>query len=233
MKKVAILQSNYIPWKGYFDIINAVDVFVLYDDMQYTKRDWRNRNKILTSSGSKWLTIPVMVKGKFFQKINETMISESSWAKKHWGSISHNYSKAKYFKDYKSVFEPLYLGMEEKNLSKVNYLLIKTICDLLDIKTKLVWSSDFELAEDRTERLLNICKDLGANEYVSGPAAKVYMNAELFEKEKIKITWFDYSNYPEYKQLHIPFDHYVSILDLVFNKGPEIKKYMKTFGELL
>jgi hypothetical protein len=90
MKKVAILQSNYIPWKGYFDIINAVDVFVLYDDMQYTRRDWRNRNKILTSSGAKWLTIPVMVKGKFFQKINETMISEASWAKKHWGSISHS-----------------------------------------------------------------------------------------------------------------------------------------------
>ncbi len=120
-KKVAIIQSNYIPWKGYFDIINSVDVFILYDDMQYTRRDWRNRNKIITPKGLQWLTIPVAVKGKYYQKINEVEISDSSWAKKHWGSIVHNYHNAPYFKDYKNLFSSLYLGMDETSLSKVNY----------------------------------------------------------------------------------------------------------------
>ncbi len=99
MKKVAILQSNYIPWKGYFDLINMVDEFILYNDMQYTRRDWRNRNKIKTPQGLQWLTIPVEIKGKFFQKINERKVSEKDSAKKHWQTILRNYSKANYFKD--------------------------------------------------------------------------------------------------------------------------------------
>jgi len=105
MKKVAILQSNYIPWKGYFDMIGLVDEFILYDDMQYTRRDWRNRNKIKTPNGLAWLTIPVEVKGKYFQKINETIISEPQWAKDHWATIKQFYSKARFFKDYKDIFE--------------------------------------------------------------------------------------------------------------------------------
>ena len=112
-KKIAILQSNYIPWKGYFDIINLVDEFILFDDVQYTKRDWRNRNRIKTKQGLMWLTIPVMLKNRYFQKINETRISDTKWNRKHWSTISHNYSKAKYFKVYKEQFEELYLGCNE------------------------------------------------------------------------------------------------------------------------
>ena len=117
MKKVAILQSNYIPWKGYFDIINLVDEFILYDDMQYTRRDWRNRNQIKTVDGVKWLTIPVDTKGKFFQKINETKVSDHKWAEAHWKAICLNYAKAPYFKTYEPLFEELYRKageMEEK-----------------------------------------------------------------------------------------------------------------------
>ncbi|HMS32605.1 MAG TPA: WbqC family protein [Ignavibacteria bacterium] len=229
MKKIIITQSNYIPWKGYFDSINMVDEFVLYDDMQFTRRDWRNRNQIKTRDGVKWLTIPVEVKGKYFQKIKETKISEPDWAEKHWNTIIHNYSRAKYFNEYKQIFEKLYLNSKEEYLSKVNYNFIKTICEILGIKTKMIWSDEFNLLEEKTERLVDICKTLGATDYYSGPAAKAYMNEELFEKENIRVHYFDYSGYPEYEQLHGEFTHAVSIIDLIFNEGPNSPKFMKSF----
>lgn len=231
MKKVAISQSNYIPWKGYFDAINQVDEFMLYDDMQYTRRDWRNRNKIKTREGAKWLTVPVEVKGKYFQKINETLISDPNWGQDHWNSILHNYNKAPFFKDYKEIFENLYLNSKEDHLSQVNYNFIKAVCDILGITTKISWSSAFELKDDRNERLVDLCVKTGATEYYSGPAAKAYMDESLFEKENIQVHYYDYSGYPAYNQLHGEFDHAVSILDLLFCEGPDAKKFMKTFGE--
>src|SRR6266542_1166967 len=139
-KKVAILQSSYIPWKGYFDLINLVDEFILFDDMQYTRRDWRNRNIIKTPKGPIWLTIPVEVKGKYYQKIKDTIISDPNWGKTHWATVVHNYSKARYFAMYREVFENLYLNSEEKFLSRVNYLFLSAICEILGIKTKISWS---------------------------------------------------------------------------------------------
>jgi WbqC-like protein family len=230
MKNVIITQSNYIPWKGYFDAINVADEFVIYDDMQYTRRDWRNRNKIKTKDGVKWLTIPVEVKGKYFQKINETKISDPKWGQDHWNTITHSYKKAPYFDQYKEIFENLYLNNQEEYLSKVNFMFIKAICDILDIKVKFTWSGEFELKEDRNERLIDICKKTGATDYYSGPAAKFYMDDALFAKDNIKVHYFDYSGYPEYKQLHGDFDHAVSILDLIFNEGPDSKKFMKSFN---
>jgi len=228
--RVAISQSNYIPWKGYFDMINSVDHFVLYDDMQYTKRDWRNRNKIKTPQGSQWLTVGVEVKGKYSQKINETKIIDQSWKNKHWKSIAQNYKKAKYFENYYEIFEKLYTEIEEELLSNVNYAFIKTINEILGINTVITWSSEYDLAEDRNERLLNICVDLGADEYVSGPAAKGYMDTEIFTQKGIDVTWMDYTGYPEYDQLYPPFEHAVTVLDLIFNEGPNAHKYMKSFG---
>jgi len=230
-KKIAILQSNYIPWKGYFDLINMVDEFILYDDMQYTRRDWRNRNKIKTPNGSQWLTIPVDVKGKYFQAIKDTKINDNLWAKKHWATIKQNYAKAKYFKEYKDMLEELYLNSKEDSLSLINYKFIIAVNSILNIKSKVLWSSDFELVEGKTERLLGICKDCKATEYISGPAAKGYLDEELFLKENIKVSWMDYSNYPEYSQLYPPFEHAVTVLDLIFNEGPNAKKYMKSFEE--
>jgi len=229
MKKIAILQSNYIPWKGYFDMINMVDEFILYDDMQYTKRDWRNRNKIQTPQGLKWLSIPVEVKGKYFQKINETKVSDKDWAKKHWQQIVQNYKKAPYFKDYKNVFEKLYLNHNEEYLSQINYKFIVSICNILGITTKIIWSNEFKLIDGQTEKLLGICKDCHADIYLSGPAAKDYFDEELATKEGIQVEWMDYSGYDEYKQLHTPFEHGVTILDLIFNEGPNAKKLMKSF----
>jgi len=232
-KKVAILQSNYIPWKGYFDLINFVDEFILFDDMQYTRRDWRNRNKIKTANGSVWLTIPVEVKGKYHQKIKDTVISDPKWNHKHWDSIVHNYSKAEFFKTYKELFEELYLDMDERFLSQINYRFLTAICDILGIKTKLSWSMDYSLLEGKTERLVDLCKQAGTTDYISGPAAKGYIEEELFRQESIALQYMDYSGYPEYKQLFYPFDHYVSIIDLIFNEGPNAIRYMKTFDALI
>ena len=229
MKKIAILQSNYIPWKGYFDLINMVDEFILYDDMQYTRRDWRNRNKIQTPQGLQWLTIAVNAKGNYFQKINQTKISDQSWNKKHWNTIKHNYTKAKYFKQYKDLFEELYLGSTEEYLSEINYKFIIEINKILGINTKIRLSSEFDLIDGQTEKLLGICKDCKADIYISGPAAKDYFDDELAKKENIKVEWMDYSGYPEYTQLNQPFEHGVTILDLIFNEGPNATKFMKSY----
>ena len=198
--------------------------------MQYTRRDWRNRNQIKTRDGLQWLTVPVEVKGKYFQKINETIISDPDWGKQHWNKIVHNYGKAEFFSQYKDLFEEHYLNNNEKYLSRVNYNFLKVICDFLNIKTNIRWSGEFELLEDRNERLLDICKKCNATDYYSGPAAKAYMDLSLFERENIKVHWFDYSGYPEYRQLHGEFTHAVSILDLIFNEGPNSKKFMKSFN---
>lgn len=228
-KSVAIVQSNYIPWRGYFDLINSVDEFILYDDMQYTIRDWRNRNIIKTANGPLWLTIPVEVKGKYFQKIKDTIVSDPQWAKKHWASLTHSYSKAKGFPTYKELFAGLYGETDERSLSLINHRFITAICQLLGIDTTLSWSMDYELSDDKTERLVNLCKQAGATHYLSGPAAKSYLVEECFTREGISVSYMDYSGYPEYKQLYPPFEPGMSILDLLFNEGPEAASFMKTF----
>ena len=233
MKKVAILQSNYIPWKGYFDIINSVDEFILYDDMQYTRRDWRNRNKILTPQGVKWLTIPVNVKGKFYQPIRETTVVDHQWVAKHWRSIEENYAHAPSFEQYRDRIHAMYRAcLDATYLSKINYIFLHGICDLLGIRTKLSWSSDYDLVDGKTERLVALVKDTGGSYYLSGPAAQDYIVSELFEEAGIELAWMDYSGYPEYpQQHHQPFTHGVSILDLLFNTGEHAREYMKSFGK--
>jgi len=228
MKKIAILQSNYIPWKGYFDLINMVDEFILYDEVQYTKNDWRNRNRIQTRQGVQWITISIRHK-HLSQLIKDTKITDRKWGKKHWTTIKQNYSKATYFKDYQDIFEALYLNSDEKFLSEINYKFIVAICNILGITTKIRWSSEFKLVDGQTEKLLGICKDCNADIYLSGPAAKSYFDEALAQKENIKVEWMDYSGYPEYRQRFEPFVHGVTILDLIFNEGSNATKFMKSF----
>lgn len=228
-KNILITQSNYIPWKGYFDNINAVDEFVVYDDMQYTKRDWRNRNQIKTPQGLFWLTVPVEVKGKFFQKINETQVSDKKWGEQHWKTIVANYSKAPFFKTYKDVFENIFKDESLDNITTINITLIKAINSILNITTRITDSRDFTLVEGKTERLVDICKKCHATDYYTGPAAKDYMDEQLFTNENVNVHYFDYSGYPEYPQLFGEFNHYVSVLDLIFNTGDKAPTYMKTF----
>jgi len=229
-KSVAIVQSNYIPWKGYFDLINSVNEFILYDDAQYTRRDWRNRNLIKTRDGLKWLTIPVDVKGKFMQKINETRVSESGWTRKHWAMISHNYAKAPYFSHYRGLFEDLYAkAVQERLLSRINYQLIRAVCDVLGVRTTISWSSDYALREGQNERRIGLCKSARATKYLSGPSAKEYLDERKFKAAGVSVAWMDYSEYPAYPQLFGPFEHGVTVLDLIFNTGPHAPRYMKSF----
>jgi hypothetical protein len=230
MKKIAISQSNYIPWKGYFDLINSVDEFVLYDDVQYTRRDWRNRNQIKTPAGVQWLTIPVEVKGKFAQKINETVISDAGWANRHWQTIAGNYARAVHFAEYRAWAEALYRDTNETLLSQVNRRFLTAIAGQLGIRTVFRASAEFALTGDRSERLLNICRQAGANVYLSGPAARDYLDGELFRRAGVAVEWMDYAGYPPYRQLHGDFQHGVSVLDLLFNEGPRATSFMKSFA---
>lgn len=225
--KVLITQSNYIPWKGFFDSIQCADVYVVYDDMQYTKRDWRNRNRIKTRNGLQWLTIPVKVKGKYEQKINETLISDKNWQKKHWNTIVQNYRQAPCFEHYCQQFEELYLTEESLYLSQVNLRFLKVVCEILDIKTTFRCSSEFTLIGNRSEKLLHICQALGATHYISGPTAKNYLEENIFWENNIEVVWMEYSGYPEYPQLYGNFTHAVSVLDLLFNTGPAARSYLK------
>lgn len=229
MKKIAILQSNYIPWKGYFDMIASVDEFILYDDMQYTRRDWRNRNKIMTPVGLQWLTIPVMVKGKFYQKICETKVANHEWIDDHWKAVQMNYARARYFNEFKDCIKSVYESCrEEEYLSQINYRFLTKICEILNIHTKITWSSDYHLVDGKTERLVGLVKEAGGDLYLSGPAAKNYIVEDCFRQAKIALVWMDYSGYPEYTQLSSQFEHGVSILDLIFNEGPNARNFMKT-----
>tara|TARA_B100001013_G_scaffold343790_1_gene272309 strand:- start:1108 stop:1857 length:750 start_codon:yes stop_codon:yes gene_type:complete len=223
-KTLVIVQSNYIPWKGYFDLINLADHLILYDDVQFTKNDWRNRNVIKTFNGPHWLTIPVT--HKFGQKIKDTEICFPGWAQKHWKTIAQSYSKAPCFNRYKEVFETLYLNTDETFLSEVNRQYISAICDILGIETECSWSMDYELPEGKTERLLELCRKLGAADYLSGPAAKTYIDANLFVEAGIKLRFMSYDGYPEYRQLFPPFQHAVSIIDLILNEGADARTYM-------
>ncbi|MGK0186251.1 MAG: hypothetical protein ACI9R3_002034 [Verrucomicrobiales bacterium] len=231
MKKVAILQSNYIPWKGYFDLINSVDVFVLYDDMQYTRRDWRNRNKVKGPGGLKWLSVPVEVKGKYLQTIKETRVSDAAWATKHWQTLRGFYAKAPHFSDYAEELESLYTRAGDlEHLSEINHLFITAINQWLGITTEIQWSSDYQLVDGKSERLLGICRDAEASHYLSGPAARDYLDAELFATAGITVDWMDYAGYPQYSQLHGNFEHGVTVLDLLFQCGADAPKMMKSFS---
>jgi hypothetical protein len=230
MKSIAILQSDYIPWKGYFDLINSVDEFIIYDEAQFTVRDWRNRNIIKTRNGLKWLTIPVKVKGRYTQKIGDTLVADNNWPEKHWESIRHNYKSTPYYTQYSDSFEKIFWESRDiDRLSDINRLFIVHLNDILGIQTVISESKNYRLEGNNNEKIISICKEAGAQNYVTGPSAKAYLNEKLFEKESIGITWFDYSGYPEYHQNYPPFEHRVSIIDLIFNCGEKASEYMKSF----
>jgi len=225
-KTVAILQSNYVPWKGYFDVMRRVDEFILYDDVQYTRRDWRNRNRFKAPGGVRWLTIPVHVKGRYLQRIDETLVSDPGWAERHWATVRSWYKKAPFFKRYETALESLYMGRGDLALSAINRRFLEGLRDLLGIKTPLSSSSDYTTSGQKTERLLGICKAANATSYLSGPAAREYLDEESFRAAGVRVEWMSYEGYPEYPQLHGPFEHGVSVLDLLLNVGEDASKYM-------
>ncbi len=227
-KTVAILQSNYIPWKGYFDLISRVDEFIIYDQVQYTKNDWRNRNRIKTAQGLQWLTIPVSVNA-LAQKIADTEVADPRWARKHWASIRQSYGKAPRFADYADALEAVYLQQAAplRRLSEINRLFIQTINQWLGIDTRIRSSAEFGLEGDRNERLVNLCTATAATAYLSGPAARGYLDVDAFAERGIEVRWMDYAGYPEYEQPHGSFAHAVSIVDLLLCQGRNAGEYLK------
>jgi len=224
MTRLVILQSSYIPWKGYFDLINDADLFVFYDDVQFTKNDWRNRNKIKTHQGPLWLSVPVG--SNIDRKICEVEIGSSQWQSKHLASLRLNYSKSPCFSDYEFLLEDLYVKTAWKSLSGLNQFATRTIAEVLGIKTIFLDSRRFDAEGSKLDRLISLIKKTGADTYISGPSAKAYIDENRFSQEGINLIWKDYSGYPEYPQRFPPFEHAVSVLDLLFNVGPEAPYYI-------
>ncbi len=223
--KAAVIQSNYIPWKGYFDIIHDVDLFIFYDDIQYTKNDWRNRNKIKTDQGPRWMTIPTGSQSN--RLIHEVELPGGTWRRDHFRKIEMYYRKTPYYNRYKSFLEYVYLDQSWKHLSKLNHFLIRTIAqEFLGIKTKFADSREYDLKGQKSERLLDLVSQAGADVYFSGPAARSYLDEAAFRQAGIEVVYKDYTGYPEYDQRYPPFCHQVSILDLLFNCGDEAGKYI-------
>ena len=225
-KRIAIVQSNYLPWKGYFDLIAYVDEFVLFDDFQYTKRSWRNRNLIKTPQGLSWLTVPVAASPQRSTRIKEVAIASPDWAEQHLKTLRMAYRRAPYFAETYAMLEEVFLERHGR-LSELNEALIRRICASLGIATPIRTHRDYEPVAHRQLRLRDICNQARASVYVSGPAAKCYLDEALMQAGGVSVEWFDYSGYSPYSQLWGPFVHEVSIVDLLFNHGPCAKDYLK------
>lgn len=232
--KVIITQSNYIPWKGYIDSFISADNVMLFDDMQYTKRDWRNRNLIVTQQGLKWLSIPVKVKGRFEQTIYNVEVTNNEWSEKHWNILYQNYKKAPFFSQLENQILQWYEKAQKMIfLNEINTHFLDRILEILSVKKTLLQSKDFNFCEGKSERLVDLCLQLNATHYLSGPKAKNYLDTNLFEKNNIQVIFSDYSSYKSYNQLQENFDHGVSILDLFFNLGVEgTKKHLKSINTI-
>lgn len=229
MKRIAILQSNYIPWKGYFDIINSVDEFVIYDEVQYTKNDWRNRNLIKKPGGLMWLTIPCR-RERLNQIIKDTRIYSRFWYRKHLNALYLNYASAPAFEEMIPKIKEWYVSASEKKyISDINTHFIRAITEFLGIKTIITSSEDYNACGDRSGKLVDICRKAGATEYISGPSSRNYLNENEFKAYGIKIKYFDYTGYPAYEQIHSPYAERVSIIDLILHKGIDTPEFMKTF----
>ena len=226
-----ILQPSYIPWRGYFDQINRADVFVFYDDVQYDKHGWRNRNQIRTAQGRQWLTIPVHSHEVIEKSLSIRQV-EIDWSKPwntaHWKAITFAYGRAPYFRDYAPLLESFY---QRHDIFLADFTIDLTVALAKEIgihHTRFLRSSEMSLTGRKTERLVQILTQLGADHYISGPSARDYLEENKLASAGITLEFMDY-NYPKYPQLHRPFEPFVSILDLLFMTGPDTSKYV--FGK--
>ena len=228
-KTIAISQSNYIPWKGFFDLIGSVDEFVIFDEAQYTTRDWRNRNRIILAGKSRWLTIPI-VKRTLKTPINEIRVADPLWAARHWAALEQAYRRAPCFAEYAIRFYEAYeqAGRLER-LTDINEFLLAEICRFLQLSPGFSRSDDVpRSATTATGRLIEICRARGATTYVSGPSARNYIQEQLFTDAGIEIRYADYSDYPVYRQHADVFEHGVSILDTLFHCGEAARGHLKS-----
>jgi len=222
--KVGVIQSNYIPWRGYFDFIGQVDLFVFHDDLQYTKGDWRNRNRIKTPADLIWLSVPVK-SHKTSQLICETQIDYSTnWQKDHLNRFTANYSKALHHSDAIGLLEEAF-RFRDRTISELNVRLIRLVCGYLGITTPMRFSAEYSLTGAKTERLIDLLRKAGASTYLSGPNGRSYLNEGLFRDSCIRLEYKSY-DYAPYPQLWGKFEGAVSVLDLIANCGPMARDYL-------
>lgn len=220
---VAVLQPGYLPWLGFFEQMSRVDVFVMYDDVQFDKNGWRNRNRIKGPDGPHWLSVPVH--GSTESKILDVSIDrKQKWAKKHIGSIEQFYKKAPFRDEYLPKLKEI-LNSDWEKLVDLDMALIETLKNWFEIETPLVRSSQLGIGGDRNERLLNICKQYGASRYYSGKAAECYLDGALFQDNGIEVVFQEFQH-PDYPQQHGEFFPYLSAIDLLLNCGPDSKRYL-------
>lgn len=226
--KCVILQPSYMPWRGYFHQIAKADLFVFYDDVQYDKRGWRNRNRIKTAQGLQWLTIPVHSKGVQSKKIPIYSIKiahEHPWRSDHWKAINFSYQKAPFFDEYNPILEGFFQKKSEYLADFTIELTISLSAELGIKNTGFIRSSTLDLSGQKTDRLISILKELKADHYITGPSAKAYIEEEIFKKHGISLEFMSYQ-YVEYPQLFPPFVDSVSIIDLLFMTGKDALKYI-------
>jgi hypothetical protein len=217
--RLAVLQPSYLPWLGYFDQIDRVDFFVYYDDVQYDKNGWRNRNRVKGPNGPVWLTVPVRHSGRGLQRICDVEIDGDGWRQKHLRTIAQFYAKAPYANLYIRELTEL-LGRSWERLVDLDIALNEAIAQWLGLKARIIRSSTLGIDGDRNERLIGICRHFDANHYLSGNAAQAYVDLEAFAAAGISVEWQNYTH-PSYPQLHEGFVSHLSIIDLLMNVGPE------------
>ncbi|MBY5331618.1 WbqC family protein [Rhizobium leguminosarum] len=217
MKRVAIIQSSYLPWRGFFDLISRCDEYVIYDQVAYSKGHWHNRNKIKTATGTRWITIPVMTSDRFGQPIEDVEI-KGDWAQSHFAQIRQAYKTAPAAKVFLPVIESLYKQFEKLQLlTEVNELFLRHVVEMLKLDVVITRDRIYSPRGARSERVLATCLAAGATHYLSGPSAKVYLDEAMFRDAGVTVEWMSYGPYPEYTQLHGPFDGQVSIIDPILN----------------
>ncbi len=226
--KCVVLQPSYLPWRGYFHQIQKADVFVFYDDVQYDRHGWRNRNRIKTRSGPAWLTIPLESSGDRWKDVRICDIrvaTPGDWRRVHLATLRHCYAKAPFFSSYWPMLERWY---ESEPATLADFTIQTTIelaRELGIANTKFLRSSTLDCAGTKTDRLLTVLQKIGATHYISGPAAKEYLDEAALQAAGISVEWMMYE-YPAYPQLFPPYDAQLSALDLLLNVGPEASKFI-------
>lgn len=225
MSRVGIIQSNFLPWRGYFDFIQEVDTFIILEDVQYTKRDWRNRNRLRSlDTDTQWLSVPVIARRD--TNIDEVIIDRTQrWPSKALSYLEYNYKKSPFFNDYFDHIEKIF-GLNDDRLVDLNYKLIRAICSWLGINTKLIRSTELDTHGKKEQKLINLVKSVNGNSYLSGPSAKNYIIEENWQRNEIKLSYKNYNGYPNYPQIAEPFVSDVSIIDLLFMVGDAAPDYI-------
>jgi hypothetical protein len=220
--RVAIVQSCYVPWKGYFDLIRSCDHFILLEDVQYSRGQWRNRNQIKTAQGLKWISIPLRHSGTFPTLIHDMRVNDPDWMRRHYSILEQSYRASPGWKVLRDFLDAELLPRNEPTLSEVNESLTRSLCRLLGLETPITRSERYAVrCENPTERVVKLCQAVGGTRYLSGPGARSYIEEERFHDAGIALEYFDYSGYPEYPQPHGPFEHAVSILDVIACLGTD------------